>query len=108
MADQTQFGQLKRDDSNFPIGWKYATMTATGATIVKATPGVLHQITFNKPIATSVVTLYDSSSASTGTLGTITIPASPQPVTLFYDNAFNNGLVINMSVAASDITITYI
>lgn len=108
MADITQRGQLARDDSNFPVGWKYANATATGATLVKITPGILHTVTFNKPTATSVVSMYDNT-ATTGTLiGTITVPSSPQPVTLIYDVAFGTGLAVNIATAVSDITISYI
>ncbi len=106
---QTSYGQLKRDDSNFPAGWSYATSTASTATIIKASPGILHSITFNKPVATAVVSIYDNTTATLGTLiGTITVPSSPQPVTLFYDVAFNTGLSINVATAVSDITISYI
>lgn len=108
---QTEYGQLKRDDSNFPVGWKYVNITAAAptTTAVKAGPGVLHTITFNKPTATAVITLYDNTAASGSALvGTITIPASPQPITLHYDAAFNTGLTITTATAASDITVTYI
>lgn len=110
MADITQRGQLIRDDSNFPMGWNYKNMTGTTATptIVKASPGFLGLITFNAPTATSVITLYDSASAATGTFGIITVPASPQPITLHYDVAFNNGLVVGMGTANSNIIISYV
>lgn len=108
MADITQRGQMIRDDSGFPVAWNLSYSSATGSTIVKSTGGVLHSITFNKPTATTVLTIYNAASAGTGTIASITVPASPQPLTLFYDANMPNGISTNMTVAASDITISYI
>jgi len=106
---QTEYGQLQRDDSNYPIGWDYVNIS-TIATLqtIKASPGVLHTVNFNKPVATSVVTIYDSILAQTGTIGQITIPATPQNYIFEYDVAFNKGLLIKIATAASDLTVTYI
>lgn len=106
MADQTQFGQLKRDDSNFPIGWKYKYMSSTGSTIVKASPAIIHTLTFNSGTNSTIIALYDSVSAQTGTFAIIT--GSGTPRTVHYDEALNNGLVVGMTVNNSDITISYI
>lgn len=83
------------------------TAAAPTATIVATGNGVLHTITFNKPTATTVATIYNNTAASGTKIGTITIPASPIPVTLTYDCAFGTGLTINTATAASDITVTY-
>ena len=104
----TERGQLIRDDSFYPVGWKYAYASSTGATVVKSSAGFLHSITFNKPVATSVISLCDSSAGATGTFGIITVPSSPQPVTLRYDVTLTNGIVLNITTAASDITISYV
>lgn len=100
---------LFKDDNHESVGWNYSNQTATttGATI-KTGRGVLHAITFNKPVATGVITLYDNTAASGTTIATITIPASPQPVTLTYDIAFSTGLEIVIATAAQDLTIAYI
>ena len=111
MADITLRGALSRDDSGAPVGFNYAYISAaTGATLVKASPGVLNLITFNKPVATSVVTLYDCATTATltGTIGQITIPSSPMQTTYTYRVDVNNGLVVNVGTAGSDITISYI
>ena len=110
MADITQRGQLTRDDSNFPVGWKYKYMTSTTGTptVIKASPAILGAITFNTPIATSVITIYDSVSAATGTIGIITVPSSPQAITLFYKATLANGLAVSMGTVNSDITISYV
>lgn len=106
----TQRGALKKDDNDVSVGWNYLNivLAAPTTTAVKTTPGVLHAITFNKPVATAIVTMYDNTAASGTVIGTITVPASPQPVTLTYDVAFNTALTITTATAASDITVSYI
>lgn len=91
-------------------GYNYVNITAAAptTTVVKTGAGVLHTITFNKPVATAVITVYDNTSAATPAIGTITVPASPQPVTLTYDVNFSTGLTITTATAASDITVSYI
>lgn len=111
MADITERGSLKKDDNGVAVGWKYSNITAAAptTTVVKNGPGVLHCITFNKPTATAVVTIYNNTAASGSDLvGTITVPASPMPVTLFYDVAMSVGITITTATAASDITVSYI
>jgi len=90
------------------MSWQPLNITGQATTVVKAAPGVLHTITFNKPVATATVTIYDHPSAASGTkIGTITVPASPQPVTLAYDVNFQKGLTIVTGVADEDITISF-
>jgi hypothetical protein len=84
------------------------TLAAPTTTVVKTGAGILHTITFNKPAATGVVTVYDNTAASGTVLATITIPASPMPVTLTYDAVFSTGLTITTATAAQDITVTYV
>ena len=104
----TQHGQLTRDDSNFPVGWTPKNITTQTTTVVKSAPGVLHAITLNNPVATSVITIYDNTAASGTIIGTITVPASPQPLTLRYDATFSTGLTVKTATASSDITVLYI
>ncbi|MDE1941313.1 MAG: hypothetical protein KGI66_04295 [Patescibacteria group bacterium] len=77
----------------------------TAGTQIRTGAGVLHTLTFNKPVATAVVTLYDGTSTSGKVLGTITTPASPQPCTLTYDAYFDTGLFVVLATADEDITI---
>lgn len=84
------------------------TLAAPTTTVVKTGAGILHTITFNKPVATGVVTVYDNTAASGTVLATITVPASPQPVTLHYDAVFTTGLTVVTATAAQDITVTYV
>lgn len=74
---------------------------------VKLGSGVIFAVTLNKPVATSVITLYDGTSTSGTVLGTITVPASPQPVTLTYNGYFDTGLFVSVGTAGSDFTISY-
>ena len=80
---------------------------APTTTVVATGNGVLHTITFNKPVATNVVTVYNNIAASGTKVATITISASPIPVTLTYDCAFAIGLTIVSATAASDITVAW-
>ena len=91
-------------------GYNYSNITAAAptTTLVKSGQGILHSITFNKPAATAVVTIYDNTSAAGTIIGTITVPANPQPVTLVYDITFNTGLTITTATAAQDLTVAFI
>jgi len=89
-------------------GYNYRNITTATTTVVSSSPGILHAITFNNPVATSVITIYDNTSAAGTKIGTITVPASPLPVTLLFDAAFGTGLTIVTATAASDITVSYI
>lgn len=88
-------------------GYSYKNITTDATTTVKSGAGVLHTITFNNPTATEVITVYDNIAASGTIIGTITIPASPQPVTLTYDVAFKTGLTVVTATATGDITVSY-
>lgn len=86
----------------------YSNITGDATTLVRTGNGVLHTITFNNPVATETVTIYDGVAAASGTkIGTITVPASPMPVTLLYDVAYGVGLTIVTATATSDITVSY-
>lgn len=90
-------------------GYSYAhiILAAPTTTVVKVGEGILHTITINNPVATEVIIIYDGINA-TNPIGSITIPASPMPVTLTYDASFTVGLTIVTTTAASDITVTYV
>ncbi len=83
------------------------TLAAPTTTLIATGNGVLHTITFNNPVATGVVTVYNNIVASGTKLATITTPASPQPVTLTFDCAFGIGLAITTATAAQDITVSW-
>lgn len=88
--------------------WQSKNITGqTSDTKLKDGQGMLHTVTFNNPTATSVITIYDNTSASGTVIATITVPASPQPVTLTYDVNYYTGLHVKMATADSDITLSY-
>ena len=110
---QTEFGQLQRDDSGHPTGWGYVNISGASTTtaVIKATPGVLHSVTINKPLGSGVVTIYDNTAASGTAIATITLPATlltNGPCTATYDVVFGTGLSIATTAAATDVTVSYI
>lgn len=89
--------------------YNYTNIAAqTAGTTLRTGQGVLHAVAFNKPIATSVLTLYDGTSTGGTKIATITIPASPQTPTLFYDVGFSTGLFAVMATADMDVTISWV
>lgn len=86
----------------------FLNIAGAATTLVKTGPGVLDAIVFNKAVASSVVTVYDSLSATGTKIATIT-----QPLTLLdsqralaYGAVFVTGLTVVTS-AADDITVIY-
>jgi hypothetical protein len=90
------------------VGYSFLNITGQATTVARTGSGILHTITFNKPTATQTVAVYDNTAGSGTLIGTITVPASPLPVTLIYDAAFDTGLTIVTATANSDITVTFI
>lgn len=89
--------------------FSYANMTTQTTTVIKGASGFLHSITFNKPLAAGVVTIYDNTAGSGTVIGTITFPATllTDVGTYTYDVSFGTGLTIVTSGATQDITISY-
>lgn len=87
-------------------------ITTTSTTIIKSTPGTLHTLNINTPGASAVVTVYDIAGAGcTGTPSASTakhifnLPASGIAYgTALSDAYFVNGICVQDTVAASDIT----
>lgn len=108
MSGQTQRGQLEKDDSGFSVGWNYNYITATGATLVKSGGAMLHNIAVNKPVSGCVITLNDATAAGSGTFAQITFGSSTIPTFVNYDVTLTNGLVVNVTNAAANITVSYV
>lgn len=85
----------------------YTNITATATTVIKAGSGVLNTITFGGPVATGTVSIFDNTAGSGTSIGVITTPASPMPVTLNLNVRFSTGLTIVTAVAAQNITVSY-
>ncbi len=82
-------------------------VTAQTTTLIAIGNGVLHAITFNKPTSAGTVAFYNGIDAGGTILGTVTVPANPQPFTLTYDIAFSVGLAVVTAGATQDITIIW-
>lgn len=108
MANPTQppTGMLRKDPNGSTGNWAPANITTTTTTLLKTGAGVLHSITLNKPVATGTIE-FDDAITQTNAMGTITTPASPQPVTLVYDIEFRTGLSVTTATAAQDITVAF-
>lgn len=87
--------------------YQYLNITGQATTLVRTGNGLLHTVCFNKPTATETIAIYDGVSAAGTLIGTITVPASPQPGCLTYDVAYGAGLTFVTATASSDITVSY-
>lgn len=104
-------GAVQHDGSHSAVGWKYENITTDTTTDVNSGEGILHSITINTPIASSVITVYDNTAASGTKIATITLPAtlvSQGPMTALYDVTYTTGLTIVTGTGASDVTVSYI
>ena len=94
------------------VGYSFRNIVAAAptTTTVRTGAGILHTLTVNKPVASSVITIYDNTAASGTVIGTVTLPATllSDAFTLTYDAAFSTGLTIVTATGASDITVTFI
>jgi len=89
--------------------FSYSNISTATTTTVKSGAGFLHSITFNKPVASEVWTIYDNTAGSGTKIGTITLPAtllSQGPYTAIYDVSFATGLTI-VSGSTTDGTVSY-
>ena len=85
----------------------FVNITGQATTVVRTGNGVLHTVCLNKPTATETIAMYDGSAATGTLIGTITIPASPQPGCMIYDIGYGTSLTIVTATASSDITVSY-
>ena len=85
----------------------YSNITGTTTTVLKAGSGVLKLITLNGPVATGTISIFDNTAGSGTSIGVITTPASPMPLTLDFEVQFKVGLTIVTATAAQNITVAY-
>lgn len=85
----------------------YLNITGDATTTVKSGAGTFSRLVLNAPTATEVITIYDNTAGSGTIIGKITIPASPQPVSIEFGVAFATGLTIVTATATSDLTVVY-
>jgi hypothetical protein len=83
----------------------FGRITTAATQVLKYGPGTLHKIVLNNASGT-LITVYDNTAGSGTTIAIIDTPSQANPVTLFYDTAFNNGLTI-VSTGTWDATVVY-
>jgi hypothetical protein len=93
--------------------YSYANVTASGATVVKATAGFLHSITFNNAASGVTTVIYDASGVGT-IIGTVlpgpSAVAQGQPFTLTYDVKCLSGITasqVSGVATGSNLTFSY-
>lgn len=93
--------------------YSYANVTASGATAVKTSAGLLHSIAFNKPVSGVTTVITDSSAAGGTLIGTSQNPTGAinmVPYTLFYDVKCVNGITLSQVspvATGNDLTVAY-
>lgn len=87
----------------------YNNISTATTTTIKSGSGFFHALIINKHVATGVITIYDSTTATGTKIATITAGATvltDPPITAIYDLKFTNGLTIVTS-AAENLTVLY-
>jgi hypothetical protein len=87
--------------------YSYTHITTDATTVIKTTPGLLHTICINTPIATETITVGDSATTSTPTIAAITEVTAQTPTCQTYDVQTSTGLTVVTAVAAGDITVSW-
>lgn len=86
----------------------HAQVTGTTAGVaVKASAGFLHAIQIGAPAATSVVTIYDNTSAASGTIlfkGTL---AAGNPFSVLLNKKCENGIYVVVATLGCDLGLSY-
>jgi len=85
----------------------YFHITTDSTFLVKPGAGVLTTVCLNAALATEVITIFDSLTATGTVIAAITVPTSPQPVCLPYNVNFQVGLTVLTATATGDITVGY-
>lgn len=83
----------------------YKNITTATTTTVKSSAGLIHNLCINNPGSGGTITIYDSTTGSGTTIGTVTA-TSTTIVCFAYDVFYLNGLTIVTS-ASMDITVTW-
>jgi hypothetical protein len=87
----------------------YCNVANPGSTQIKTGAGVLHTLAINAPAAAGSITITDGVIGVPGPvrMGLVGLPAGQQPVTLIYDVAFKQGLVLQFSPAGLDLSASF-
>lgn len=90
------------------IGRSGTNFNSAGTTTITSTAGILHTVTINTPVASDVITLYNSAGTSAAVIAKITLPAAllnEGPNTAIYDISF--GSLTLAKTSTSDVTVAY-
>jgi hypothetical protein len=104
-AQANAFGELACRSRN-----KYLNMVGIVTTTLKSGPGVLHNLCINNGANATIITIYDSTTATGTKIGTPDVLGINTNVLrcLQYDAEFTTGLtIVSAGSAANDITVTY-
>lgn len=93
-----------------PVINKYLYSSISGATtkLVKTGAGILGRVVLNTGTASSVVSIYDGTSAAGVLIATINPSASQIPSSIAYDIGVNAGITVITVGATTQVTICYI
>ncbi len=103
-------GALMRSDDGGALGYQHKNITTATTTDVKGSPGFLHTVSINTPVASSTIKIYDNTAGSGTLIGTITLPAtllSQGPMYALLDVWCSVGITI-VTTGTSDITVSYV
>ena len=103
-----QRGQLIRDDSNYPVGWRYSHITDTTTTVIKEGPAIIHSVIIGSPTQNAVITIYDGVDDSGEVVAVMTTAANILPRSVLINISLEVGLTVVTTTASQDITITYV
>lgn len=94
--------------STLAAGYKFRNITTATTTTLRTGVGRLVGINVNKAVASSIITVYDNTSAAGTKIATITNPATlvHSQICFPYNLEFRTGLTITTS-STDDITVIY-
>lgn len=105
---------LTNDVMKIEPQYSYKNVTASGATVVKTSAGLLHSITFNQAASGTTTVMTDASAAGGTLIGTVkpgpSSAANGQPFTLIYDVLCLSGITasqVSATALGSDLTVAY-
>lgn len=101
--DTTNVAAITEDD-----GLSFLNITTSATYHVKDSPGVLVRVIFNKPVASSVTTIYDNTTSASTKVATITNPGTLLSDHFVYQYGVTCATGINVVTSGlDDITVVY-
>ena len=109
ISGEDQTNDVMKTEGQF----SYTNVTASGATAVKTTAGLLHAITFNQPVSGVTTVITDASAAGGTLIGTVVNPTGSvnlTPFTLIYDVKCLSGITcsqVSGVATGNNLTVTW-